>query len=759
MARTHLALVVLALAVVGCGDNSAKGTGTSPVSAPADRGDSPEGEPVPGTTDDGPAEPVEPPPPALADSPRIDLVDNRFMWHLSSSAESLLIPAATEGFRKYTQEYKQPWGGVVELDGRTGRTLSKARTDLRFPWSRGTGEATLRFRVHGVRSKQKITVRLNGKKVGAVTVGAGWQIASMTIAADRLRVGENDLRLDMSRRGSAGGKRTYALWSSIEIIEGTAADSDEWPELSVAHDGALGGFARLTMLVEVPPDAYLRVDTTATAAVGVAATARQVDGTDHVLFEHTHDGAGTEQHQISLAHLAGTLVALELSVVDGDPATVAWEQPRVALAEAAVRERLPPVQNAILFVIDTLRSDRLAAYVDTRVKTPRITALVEERGAVFLTNSAASPSSPPSHTSIQTGSPPRIHGVNGDKGQLVKGTPMISTVLGAADVSPAYIGNNSFAMSRLKKKGKWDKFYEPVFSGHNIDCPPIVDNVLKFAQARSDAGERFFISALPMEPHTPYHFRDGITENYYAGPYKKPIGKKAGSATISSITAGKLKMNDTRWEQLHALYDGEVEYVDGCFGTMLDGLEEMGRLDDTAIILTSDHGEGMYEHGRMGHAFGHYAELSNVPFIVFHPGIQGARKISTASSHLDIAPTLIDLMGVDIPEVMQGESMLPLIARDGPWTPRVVVSEYGRSFALRSYGWKYIVGYHGEEKLYDSIADPTEQTELQELSPMALRYMRDMTGFYLAHRRVWRGATFGTLNNHGAGFVTHVGDQ
>lgn len=757
MARPGLIAVAVVLAA-SCGDNTAKTTQTAPVGA------SP-GEPgVPGAdestaTPDIPAEAPPPPPPPLAESPQIDLVANRYLWHLSSQPDSLLIPAATEGFRKYTQEYKQPWGGVVELDGRAGRTVSKARTDLRFPWTGPTGEATLRLRVHGVRSKQKITARINGNKAGAVTVGAGWQIASIPIAADLLRAGENDLRLDMSRRGSAGGKRTYALWNSIEIVSGTAADTDQWPALSPARDGALGGFARLTMLVEVPPQAFLRVDTVATGPVQIAATARRVDGTTEVLFEHTHTEAGIENHQVALDDLAGTLVALELAVVDGDVGNLSWGEPRIALAKAAVAERLPPVRNAILFVIDSLRADRLSAYGDTRVQTPRISALFAERGAVFLTNSAASPSSPPSHTSIQTGSPPRVHGVNGDTGQLVKGTPMISTVVGAADVSPGYIGNNSFAMGRLKKKGKWAKFYEPVFSGHNIDCPPIIEGVLEFARARSEANERFFISALPMEPHTPYHFRDGITDGYYEGPYKRPIGKKVGSATISSITAGSLKMNDTRWEQLHALYDGEVEYVDGCFGTMLDGLAEMGLMDDTAIIVTSDHGEGMYEHGRMGHAFGHYAELSNVPFIVFHPGIGGGRKIATATSHLDVAPTLIDLMGVDIPEVMQGESMLPLIARDGPWTPRVVVSEYGRSYALRSYGWKYIVDYHGGEKLYDSIADPTEQTELQGTADMALRYMRDMTGFYLAHRRDWRGATFGTLNNHAAGFLAHVGDE
>ena len=755
MARTGLIALVLAL-LVGCGDNTAKGTGTAPSTAVEGGARSSDASATSGV-DGEPVEKVEPPV-ELADSPRIDLVDNRYLWHLYTSADSLFIPVASEGHRKYSQEYSLPWGKVVSTDGRDGRALSNARATLRFPWSGGTGEATVRLRVHGVRDKQKISVRVNGTVAGSVTVGAGWEIASVPIAADMLRAGENELRLDVSRRGTASGARTYALWNSIEIVAGAAAQTDEWPALSPVRDGALGNFARLVMLVEVPPAAYLRVDTSATAPVTVKAIARSVDGTEHLLFAHTHAGAGDARHQVALDELAGTLVALELVVVQGDASTITWVSPRIALAKAAVRDRPAPARNAVLFVVDSLRSDRLAAYGDTRVKTPRITALAAERGVVFLTNSAASPSSPPSHASIQTGSPPRVHGINGDKGQLVKGTPLISTVLHDAGVSTAYIGNNSFAMGRLKNNAGWDKFYEPVFDGHNIDCPPIIEAVLAFAKAKSEAGERFFISALPMEPHAPYQFRDGITDGYYAGPYPKPIGKKAGSATISSITSGALKMNDARWEQLSALYDGEVEYVDGCFGAMIDGLAEMGRMDDTAIILTSDHGEGMYEHRHMGHAFGHYAELSNVPLIVLHPGFEGGAKVDTASSHLDIAPTLIDMMGVDVPDAMQGESLLGQIARDGPWTPRVVVAEYGRSYALRSFGWKYIVDYHGGETLYDSIADPTEQTALQNSSAMGLRYMRDLAGFYLVHRRVWTTNTFGTLNNHGPGFVQYVGE-
>src|SRR5690606_25319514 len=115
-------------------------------------------------------------------------------------------------------------------------------------------------------------------------------------------------------------------------------------------------------------------------------------------------------------------------------------------------------------------------------------------------------------------------------------------------------------------------------------------------------------------------------------------------------------------------------------------------------------GEGMFEHGRMGHAFGHYAELANVPLIVMAPGLVAkGRKIETVTSHLDIVPTILDLMGVERSERIQGQSLVPMMLREGPWVPRVMPLEYGRSYALRSTRYKYIVDYGGNESLFDLV--------------------------------------------------------
>jgi arylsulfatase A-like enzyme len=117
-----------------------------------------------------------------------------------------------------------------------------------------------------------------------------------------------------------------------------------------------------------------------------------------------------------------------------------------------------------------------------------------------------------------------------------------------------------------------------------------------------------------------------------------------------------------------------------------------------------------------------------------------------------VVPTILDLMGIAPDARVQGESLLPMVLRQGPWVPRVEPSEYGRSYSLRSQGLHYIVDYGGNESLYDILADPAEKHDLKTKRPFALRYFRDLAGIYLAHRQDWHEATWGTLNNLRAGF-------
>lgn len=734
MLRSLLPIVILAAA---CTPSLASEPRAEP--QPFERDEAP-----PPTEQQARPEPAAPPV-KLADAPTVDLYANQHRWHMYR--EGLVVPFASEGIRKYSHEYRAPLGEVVQHAGHPGRVLARSKVRLRFPWT-GEERAVLRVHAHGLAAKQRFRFSVNGTRLGGVAEHSDrWGQSLVQIPAKLLTDGENEIVLEASTSAKVGGTRSYGLLHSVEIVPQRAAEMS-MPALTPAIPDrrALGGVPKLRLYQEIPRNAWLSFEPS-----GAAGTAFRISAHPHgkdplVLLEtKATDRARTEY--VDLAPIAGQLVVLELES-DGE-----WGAPKIAL-KAQKPAAAKTFDNAILLVVDALRSDRLALYGPTRVQTPRFTGS-GSHAAVFLHNQAASPSSPPSHASIQTGMIPRVHGVTGDRGQIKAKTPMISSQLAAAGVVTAYVGNNSFGMSRLRKAGNWNVFRSPISEGKGADCTALVDELLKFVADQKKAGKRFFVSALPFEPHTPYRYHDGITDKYHPGPWEKPVGKYVDGYLLNDVVSGKKKLDDGQWAQLKALYDGEVEHMDRCFGQLEDGLAELGLRDDTAIVLTSDHGEGMFEHERLGHAYGHFAELSNVPLVVYAPGLvaEGPLEVPVVSGHLDVAPTVLALMGVEPAPQIQGDDLIPLIRAGGEWTPRVASLEYGRSYALRSAGWKLIVDYSERERLFDQVADPLEQTDLSDSDFMALRYLRDVSGFFLAHRADWRNSEWGNWVNHSDRFV------
>ena len=700
----------------------------------------------------------------LDDELDFDLLDNRYLLHLGRSG--LVIPMATEGLRKYTQEYAQPWKAPVELDGETGRVLAKRAAMLTFPWFEAGGARSLVVRMHGMAAGQRLTVKVNGRVVMNANVEPKWQTLFAAIPERLVRVGENQLSIHVRKATSVSGARSYGLFDLIEVTTELPDEANfvrppvSWVRpVSIADQThqALTGYSQMRFLVEIPEEGWLSVMTGGSRGVTQEVSAVLVgSGETRQLMSVAGTGAW-QQHLVNLQAMAGKLVVLSFSAKGEDVESAAWARPRIAMASAPSRAMPKVAKNVILLVVDALRSDRMplysGVYIRGAVRMPNVVAQAEAGSVVFLHNQAASPSSPPSHGSIQTGMIPRVHGVDGDNGTLRPGVEMISKQLAAAGVATGYFGNNPFGMGRLEKPGNWQVFYQPGKKGKSNDCTVLMDMMIAFAGDQATAGKRFFISSLPYETHTPYRYHEGITENYFPGPFVKPVGKSVDGHLLSALSSSTVSLDENQWRQLRGLYDGEAEYMDGCFGRLVAGLRANGTFSDTAIVWTSDHGEGMFEHGKMGHAFGHYRELGDVPFVILWPDVLSHQRTHrTVTSHLDIAPTIISMMGVVPSRKIQGRNVLPLVERNGPWLPRVVSLEYGRSYGLRSERWKMIVDYNGQQRFFDLLNDPWEQQDISAERPLAVRYLRDLAGFFLAHRSRWHSDSWGDLNNHMPGF-------
>jgi len=707
-----LALVLLAAACGG--DNAAPEP-----RLPGDVGPRAPGEPPePGD----PAAPEPPPKPALAAAPRIDLLANRARWHLHD--RGLVIPVASEGLRKYALEYKSPWGDVREADGQRGRAMKAGKATLTFP-SDADGAAQVIVRVRG---SGKLTVNAGKKKLGAQALDGTWQ--ELAFDAEALARGETAVTI-------AAGKGT--LIHSVEIVPAGGASAcarTSFPPLSPAIDGALGGVPRMSLLVEIPAQAYLVM--TPSGAGAAKLTVTSVDGVSRVLL----DGPAPAGEQLwALDDFAGALVRLD---VESPSCGVTWSAPTIAVAERPAPAARTPAKHVVLLVIDTLRADRLVSIRETRVETPRITAAAA-RGWVFRENQSMAPSSPPSHATIHTGQIPRVHGATGDDEKVHEDAPVLARLLGDAGFFTGFVGNNDFAMGKLEAVAAWDEARTPYYQ-HGKDCAPLVAEALEVIARGHAAGERIFLTALPIEPHLPYRYFEGVTEKYYPGPFDKPLGKRVTSGGLGAVKKRGAK-EPRLWEHLRGMYDGEVEHVDGCFGALEDGLATAGLADDTAIVITSDHGEGMGERGSAtGHAYGLHGELIHVPLIVLGGGVpSGESEIVT--SNADIAPTILDLLGLPPDPRMQGQSVLPIALAGGAWPARVIASEYGRAFSIRGGRWRLVTEYDGTATLHDVVADPAEAVEVSATTPMARAYLREAAGLYLAHRVAWRTATWGTLND------------
>jgi len=698
--RSPLAVVLI---VSACGGRAGTtpppafdtGTGTATVVAPDEVATGP-----------GPAAGAHAPAPAMAAMPRIDLDANRPRWHVYD--RGLVIGLADESLRKYDLAYRSPWS-----DASGGARRAKGKATLTIPWLAGDGDGAAQLIVHG-RNLGKLGARLDATRLGAPVIDG--DTATFAVPAGVLSAGEHALTLE-----AKGAQLT-----SLELAPATAATAC-----------APGTYRRISLYTELPAGAHLLAHPSGATDV----TVRLTDEAGPATVAYQGPAAGLTA-PIALPATADHVVRLDLEAVAG---CAAWAGAAIGVLESAAPSTPTPppapVDNVVLVVVDTLRADRLAAYNPTRVETPRMTAAAA-RGAVFLRNQSMAPSSPPSHATIQTGQIPRVHGITGDDGTLGDDTPILSAILSAAGLTTAYIGNNDFAMSRFKQVGDWDSFETPFYASGK-DCGPIVARALARATAAHSDGKRFFLSLLPIEPHVAYRFHDGITDRYFPGAWGPVFKKKVTGAQLGRMKS--LRLGPADWDQLRALYDGEVTWMDRCYGVLEDGLAAAGVLDRTAIIVLSDHGEGQGERGgRAGHAYSLNRELVSTPLII--AGGVAASRIATPTSNLDLAPTVLALLGLPPDPRMQGRSLLPMTTAKIN-LPAVVASEYGKSYALRAGRWHLVVDYDGDQHLYDVTADPDEDHDLAAGSPIALRYLRDAAGLFLAHRTRWHVATWGTLTD------------
>lgn len=395
----------------------------------------------------------------------------------------------------------------------------------------------------------------------------------------------------------------------------------------------------------------------------------------------------------------------------------------------------PPV---ILVMVDTLRADALSCYGNPSISTPNVDSLANDAVLFKLAFSQASWTKPSTAT-VLTGLYPSTHGAYGKSHILSEDVDLLSEILkkagyltlGIANVvhlSPAfgfdqgydyykYLAPSHFFYAtesserllayqlarQLKEryfgKKKWVKnFYQP--------AEVVTDTAIEVIKGQELQDKSFFLYLHYMDVHDPYfrHPYDGYAVARVETPNPKP----------------------DRRDELWRLYLGEVKYFDEHFGRFINFLKEEGIYERALIVLFSDHGEEFFEHSGWWHGDTLYYEQVHVPLIVKMPSSIDLIKakphiVDVQVSLVDVAPTILEVVGIEIPKKIQGKSLVPVIFGAEKDVRRIFMEEDFSGnvlFALRDEEYKLILANENNPRglpavsLFDAIKDLQDKENL-----------------------------------------------
>jgi arylsulfatase A-like enzyme/cytochrome c-type biogenesis protein CcmH/NrfG len=347
---------------------------------------------------------------------------------------------------------------------------------------------------------------------------------------------------------------------------------------------------------------------------------------------------------------------------------------------------IPAGTPVIIISIDTLRADHLPAYGYRGVETPAIDRLRAD-GILFEKAYSPTPLTFPSHSSLLTGLLPGVHGVRDNVGYRLDAQrlPFLPRLL----KETGYATGGAVSAYVLQGKGGldtgFDLYEDSVEFRTNtglggMQRPGSETLKLSLDWLRGVKDKPFFFFFHIYEPHTPY-----------APP--EPFASRYPSR-----------------------YDGEIATADKIVGDLLSALEGFGVYDDALIVLLSDHGEGLGDHGEDEHGVLLYDEAIHVPLILKLPGgKRSGETVAKPAQLTDVVPTLLSLLGQPLPQELKGKSLLDLEAAPG----RRIYSE--TFYPRLHFGWSDLAsltdGRHHyiegpDPELYDLAADPREKTNV-----------------------------------------------
>lgn len=453
--------------------------------------------------------------------------------------------------------------------------------------------------------------------------------------------------------------------------------------------------------------------------------------------------------------------------------------------------------NLLLIETDQQTAETLSLYGNPVLKTPALEGLAE-RGVVFELAFCNYPACSPSRSSMFTGRYASTIGVHANHMLINPSETTLPQVLKEHGYQTAIIGKNHAFMEtaassyypggapeqasllrevfdyvRLAEHGhlvdgyrddpeaaeahEWAKrncWFSPLGHGTNParaeKCGTYLlgETMLDYLERVRDPEKPFFTWLSFPDPHTPYQ-----TPEPYASlidpaevplPPKEDLAGKPERQRVMHVMDAMDRADDDLIRRVRAIHYGMIRFIDDTLARVFAKLEELGLMDNTVIVFTSDHGDSMGAHGLIQKHNGFYDSFTHVPFIMRVPGYAGPKRTANMVELVDVMPTLLELAGAPVPYGCQGRSLAPFLLGEASYAPRdYVVMEsgedgepiklsditvrpehpfderyfvwcayrdawMGKGKSIRTREWKLNVYVNGEGELYDLQSDPHE---------------------------------------------------
>lgn len=391
----------------------------------------------------------------------------------------------------------------------------------------------------------------------------------------------------------------------------------------------------------------------------------------------------------------------------------------VALLWAAWPQQTPRPENVILMVVDTLRADHLGVYGYGRDTSPALDALARE-STVFLDVTSQAPWTTPAITSLLTSLYPSAHGiltreVNGKPASLARAHVTLAEALSQHGWQTAAFMTNPW----LRKETALDQgfgLYEEI-PGLKPACTAVNGAAGKWLDGHG--AKPFFLYLHYMDVHGPYEAPAPYDQLFPQTTPARVLSPKEASAVPTYL---RLKGVDTL-DGYVAAYDRGIRFWDDCLAEFMGRLKKEPFAARTTVIVVADHGEEFLEHGGFNHGGTLFQEQVHVPLVWWNSGARRAvRHVETPVKLIDIPATILDLLGLPVPQEFQGHSLLDLM-EGGTAAPSPVFAEAAVEFgglplrngpirSVRLESQKVIENVNsGRLWLYDLASDPREQAD------------------------------------------------